>query len=401
MENKNNEFNWEEESMNIELKREYGSRMQNARKEAAKRGFSCLLVLGLAPRRVGDLMYLCGHQPLLPGHPRRFTFRGRGFSAIVLPVEEEPCLLTTTPFYEKDLYIKDIKYGDNLPEEIANAIKRFGLEKSDIGIVGMDILSVSLYEDLKRELYQARFFHADDIIMNLRAAKSEYEINIMRAGAKIADEVSVMLRNFLRPGLKEKEVFDFITGELTKRGVTGAFATCQSGWRSETAYELIPASEKVIEAGDMVHMEINGKYQGYMIDVCRSTVAGSASERQIEILDTALEMFEKTVAAMKPGITAGSLEKISGGIALKKGFDHNHTRTYNGPATFLGHAIGLGVDEPPVIVHGDKTMLVPGMVITIEPGLYNTGYGGCRIEDEILVTETGYENLNLSERKWW
>jgi len=387
--------------MNIELEREFGIRLMNARKESSKRGFSCLLVLGMAPRRVGDLMYLCGHQPLLPGHPRRFTFRGRGLSAIVLPVEEEPCLLTTTPFYEKDLYIKDVRYGDNLPEEIANAVRRYGLEKSDIGIVGMDILAVSLYEDLKRELYQARFYHADDIIMNLRAAKSEYEINILRTGANIADEVAVMLRDFIRPGLREKEVFDFITRELTKRGATGAFATCQSGWRSETAYDLIPASDKIIEAGDMVHMEINGKYQGYMIDVCRSTVAGSASERQIEILDTTLEMFEKSVAAMKPGITAESLERISGGIALQKGFDHNHTRTYNGPATFLGHAIGLGVDEPPVIVHGDKTMLVPGMVITIEPGLYATGHGGCRIEDEILVTQTGYEDLNLSERKWW
>jgi Xaa-Pro aminopeptidase len=387
--------------MDYKLEQEYYTRMLNARKEASKRGFSCLVIFGLAPRRTGDLMYLCGHQPLLPGHPRRYTFKGRGYSAIVLPVEQEPCLLTTTPFYEKDLYIKDITYGDDLMEEIAKAVNKYGLGKSDIGIVGMDILAVSLYEDLKKELYQARFFHADDIIMNLRAAKSEYEIEIMRTGAKIGDEVATMLRDFLRPGLKEKDVYDFITAELTKRGVTGAFATCQSGWRSETAYDLVPASDKIIEAGDMVHMEINGKYKGYMIDICRSTVVGQASKRQIEIMDTTLEMFENSIAAMKPGVIAESLEKISGGIALKNGFDRNHTRTYNGPATYLGHAIGLGVDEPPVIARGDKTMLVPGMVITIEPGLYKTGHGGCRIEDEILVTETGFESLNNSERKWW
>lgn len=387
--------------MDIELKQEYKNRMFNAKKEAVKRGLSCLLVFGLAPRRVGDLMYLCGHQPLLPGHPRRYSFKGRGYSVIVLPIDDNPVLLTTTPFYENDLFIEDVRYGDDLPEEIARTVREYKLEKADIGIVGMDILSVSLYEDLRKELYTARFLHADDIIMSLRASKSQYEINIMRTGASIADEVAILLRDFLRPGITEKEVYNFITSELSKRDVTGAFATCQSGWRSETAYDLIPASDKVIEDGDMVHMEINGRYKGYMIDVCRSTVIGKANENQIKILNTALEMFEKSVEAMKPGITAESLERISGEIALRNGFHNNHTRTFNGPATYLGHAIGLGVDEPPVVAKGDKTFLVPGMVITIEPGLYKTGYGGCRIEDEILVTENGFENLNKSERKWW
>lgn len=387
--------------MDTKLEREYENRILNAKKEAVKRGFSGLLIFGLAPRRVGDLMYLCGHQPLLPGHPRRYTFKGRGYSVIVLPIDDEPCLLTTTPFYEKDLYIKDITYGDNLPEEISNAIRKYKLEKADIGIVGMDILSVSLFEDLKKELYTTRFFPADDIIMNLRASKSLYEIDIMRTGAAIGDEVAMLLKDYLRPGISEKDVYNFITSELSKRGVTGAFATCQSGWRSETAYDLTPASDKVIENGDMVHMEINGKYQGYMIDICRSTVVGNPNENQINILNTTLEMFEKSVSAMKPGITAESLERISGEIALRNGFVNNHTRSFNGPATYLGHAIGLGVDEPPVVAKGDKTFLVPGMVITIEPGLYKTGYGGCRIEDEILVTENGFENLNKSERKWW
>ena len=99
---------------------------------------------------------------------------GRGYSVIVLPIDANPVLLTTTPFYENDLFIKDVRYGDDLPEEIAKTIKEYKLEKADIGIVGMDILSVSLYEDLKKELYTARFFHSDDIIMSLRASKSPY-----------------------------------------------------------------------------------------------------------------------------------------------------------------------------------------------------------------------------------
>lgn len=387
--------------MNDRLKREYETRIENVRAEGSRRGFSCLLIFGLAPRRVGDLMYLTGHQPLLPGHPRRYGFRGRGYSVIVLPVDAEPVLICSTPFYEDDLYIRDVRYANDLFAEIGRAVCGYGLERKDIGLVGTDILALSLYEDLQKELYQTRFYPADDIVMNLRASKSPYEIECLRAGAQIGDEVGALLRDFVLPGRTEKEVFHFITEELTKRGVTGAFATCQSGARSEKPYDLVPASDKVIEAGDMMHMEINGKFQGYMIDICRSTVAGKPSARQREILELTLSMLDASVKAMKPGIPAGDLEKITGKMALENGFEENHTMTYNGPGTYLGHAIGLGVDEPPVIEAGDRTRLTEGMVITMEPGLYNTGCGGCRIEDEVLVTADGYEVLNKYDRKWW
>ena len=389
--------------MDQRLEKEYESRIKKTRLEAAKRGYDALLVFSLAPRRVGDTLYLVGHQPMMPGHPRRYGFRGRGYSVLILPVDtrKEPRLITSTPFYERDLFVQDVIYHDDVPFEIGRAITQFGLERSDIGIVGMDIVSVDMFEDLKHEAVHARFHAAGDIVMNLRAMKSPYEIELLRTGAEIGDEVAMLLREFLKPGLREREVYQFITAELTKRGVTGAFATRQSGWRSETAYDLVPASDKVIEDGDMVHMEINGKYQGYMIDICRSTVVGTASQRQIYILETCLEMFEKSVAAMRPDVLSEDLEKISGEIALERGFTCNHTRAFGGPATYLGHAIGLGTDEPPVVAQKDKTPLMPGMVITIEPGLYQTGVGGCRIEDEILVTETGYENLNHSEKRWW
>ncbi len=383
------------------LEREYSGRLENVRKEALRRGYSCLLIFGLAPRRVGDLMYLTGHQPVLPGHPRRYNFRGRGMSAIVLSIDQEASLVVTTPFYESDLFIKNIKYGDNLPEEISKSIKAYGLQKTDIGIVGTDILPVSLYYDLKAELNHARFFPADDIVMNLRAAKSPYEIELLRTGAHIADEVSVLLRQFLAPGISENDVFSFITLELTKRGVTGAYATCQSGWRSERPAFPEASTDKLLENGDLVLMEINGKYQGYMIDVCRSAVIGKPSVEQLNILNTDAKIFQATIAAMRPGISAESLDKLAADIAKERGFEHNMTRAFGGPATLLGHAIGLGVDEPPVIALGDKTQLVQGMVITIEPGIYDTGFGGCRIEDEILVTQDGWEDLNQSEYIWW
>ena len=113
------------------------------------------------------------------------------------------------------------------------------------------------------------------------------------------------------------------------------------------------------------------------------------------------KMLEDSIAQTKPGIKAEDLEAVTGNIALEHGLGKNHTAAYGGPGTYLGHAIGLGVDEPPCLAKGDKTILKDGMVLTIEPGIYRTPFGGCRIEDEVLITRDGSETLNKDARKWW
>lgn len=274
------------------------------------------------------------------------------------------------------------------------------MERKDIGLVGSDILSVALYEDIRAECPNTRFYFADDLIQNIRAQKNEYELEIMRTGAQISDEVAAELRQFIRPGISERDVYAFITSQLQKRGVTGAFATCQSGERSEKVY-YTEASDRILQNGDFVHMEINGKYKDYMIDVCRTAVVGKISPEQRHVLDTTVEMLSESCKAVRPGVVAEDLEAIAGKIALREGFTSNFSLAYNGPQTYLGHAIGLSVDEPPLLMKGDLTRLVPGMVLTLEPGLYNTGLGGCRVEDEVLVTEDGFEVLNTYDRIWW
>ena len=383
------------------LKDEIAVRRRNCLAQAADRGLDALLVVGKGPERCGDMVYLANHRPLLPGHPRRYTFKGRGFSLLLLPLDQEPVLTVTTPFYEDDIAVEDIRFGNNLPAVTAKAIGEKGLGRADIGLVGTDVLPLAVYRDLVRELPGVNFSAADDIVMNLRAVKSGYELALLRKGAAIADEVCREVKAFIAPGKRESQVGDLIVDLLRSRGVSLAFATCQSGERSKEPYDHVPVSDKVIQDGDMIHMEINGRYQGYMIDICRSTVAGQASQEQRRLLELTLLMLEQTVAATRAGIRAEDLERISGRIALDNGLGPNHTAAYGGPGTYLGHAIGLGVDEPPCLAEGDKTLLKAGMVLTLEPGLYRTPFGGCRIEDEVLVKEDGAEVLNRDDRKWW
>ena len=380
---------------------EIHGRRERCLDEAAQRGLEALLVVGKGPERTGDLVYLANHRPLLPGHPRRYTFKGRGYSLLLMPLDQDPALAVTTPFYEDDLAVEEIRFGNDLPAVIGAMIREKGLARAEIGLVGTDIFPMALYQDLVRELPGVRFLAADDIVMNLRAVKSDYELSLLRKGAEIADLVCSEVKGFIAPGKKESQVGGLIIDLLLSQGVTMPFATCQSGRRSQEPYDHVPVSEKVIEDGDMIHMEINGRFQGYMIDVCRSTVAGRISPEQSRLLELTLRMLDESIAATKAGVRAEELERISGRIALENGLGTNHTAAYGGPGTYLGHAIGLGIDEPPCLAEGDKTRLQAGMVLTIEPGLYRTPHGGCRIEDEVLVGADGPEVLNQDDRRWW
>ncbi len=386
------------------LAHEMHERRNRVKRIASTRGFDATLVVGRAPDRANDVRWLCGNKPYLSGHVSRYGYRGRGYGALLLPTDAgaEPTLVCTTPFYIPPIDVGDIICDTHFSRGVATALRKHGLSEGNIGIVGVDVITLLLYQDLLRLAPGVRLVEADDIVANMRAVKNEYELSFLRKGARIADEVAELVREAIRPGVSERELGSLIVGELAKRGVAGAFATCQSGpVRSNEPYWDPAVSDRVMEAGDLVHMEINGSYGGYMIDICRSTVVGGVGDKQREILELTLRMLEESVAAIKPGMAAEDLEAVAGEIALKAGYAKNFTVAYGGAGTYLGHGIGLGSDEPPLLAKGDKTPLEPGMVLTLEPGIYRTDVGGARIEDEVLVTEDGAEVLNKSSRRWW
>ena len=202
--------------------------------------------------------------------------------------------------------------------------------------------------------------------------------------------------------MTEIELASFITSEMAKRGADMPFATCQSGVERSGEPFMFPAtSSRVLADGDLVHMEINGRYQGYKIDICRSTVVGRPTDEAVHLLETVLAMLEASCAAIAPGMLAEDLEAVASGVAETAGYRGKFAFGYDGPGTYLGHGIGLGIDEPPVVAKGEKTYLRAGMMLTIEPGLYRTPAGGARIEDEVLVTENGCEVITKLDRRWW
>ena len=383
---------------------EYAGRVERVRHIAGMRGLEGLIVVGRTPDRNGDMLYLTGHVPMLAGHPSRFAVRGRGLGLLFIPTD--PKLATkvavTTPFHTPAHGVGGLVINPNIVRGITDILEAAGMEGATVGVCGMDVISAMTYEELLRYNPKTRFVEADDIVMNLRAVKSERELQALRKGSACADEVGDIVRRKIVPGVTEREIADIIISEMTRRGVANAFATCQSGVeRSGEPFVFPPVSSRVMEDGDLVHMEINGRYEGYMIDICRSTSVGKHKEGGIHLLETVNRMLEVSIAAIKPGVLAEDLEKLADDVAVAAGFEGKFAFGYGGAGTYLGHGIGLGVDEPPAICKGEKTFLRPGMVLTIEPGLYRTPFGGARVEDEVLVTDTGCEVLTKVERRWW
>lgn len=383
---------------------EYAGRVQRVRELAGMRGLEGVIVVGRAPDRNGDMLYLTGHVPMLAGHPSRFAVRGRGLGLLFIPSDPklEPQVVVTTPFHTPAHGVSKIVVNPNIVRGITEVLESARMGGTNIGLVGMDVISAMTYAELLRYNPTVRFVEADDIVMNMRAVKSDAELAALRTGSGFADEVGDIVRRKIVPGVTEREMANVVISELTRRGVTNAFATCQSGVeRSGEPYLVPPVSDRVMEDGDLVHMEINGRYQGYMIDICRATTVGEPTEAGVHLLETVNRMLEVSIAAIKPGVLAEDLEKIADDVAVAAGYKGKFAFGYGGAGTYLGHGIGLGVDEPPAICLGEKTFLRPGMVLTIEPGLYRTPAGGARIEDEVLVTETGVEVFTKLERRWW
>lgn len=380
----------------------YIERRQRCRIEASARGFAGLIVISRDPGRIGNDLYLANHQPIAGSHPSMYEQRGRGHCAIIIPVDDIETLLVTSPYYEPDVTIDRVKIDTNMPRGLATVLKEYGLADGHRwGIVGEEILSVLLYNDIVSALPGVNFFFADDILWSMRAIKDPVEQQILREGAAIADAAAETAMQAFRPGRTEIEVISDIVDTLRAHGVTDPWPACQSGgFRSGEPLIRPFATNRVIERGDMAQMEIRGTYRGYGVDICRSAVAGTANDVQRHLFETVEQMLDAIIDHAAPGVRAEELQDICDEIAHAEGLDGYQSMHFGGPSTYCGHGLGIASDEPPVLFTGDKTILRPGMFLTPEPGIYRHPAGGLRLEDNILITADGCENVSRS-RRWW
>jgi len=232
------------------------------------------------------------------------------------------------------------------------------------------------------------FIPAEDIIEQMRMVKDNNEIIKMKKAAQIATESLKELFRKIKPGIKEIDIAAELAYIIRKNGAQKeAFDTIVgSGERSFLPH--VKPSEKKINMGELIIIDMGANYQNYHSDITRTIVLGKEKQKQKEIFSIVLEAQQRALNFLKPGIKCREVDFVARDIIEKRGygkyFRHN-----------LGHGVGLDIHELPYISLKDNTVLSPGMVITIEPGIYLPEIGGIRIEDTVLITEDGCEILTL------
>ncbi|MCQ2508150.1 MAG: Xaa-Pro peptidase family protein [Dorea sp.] len=248
-----------------------------------------------------------------------------------------------------------------------------------------DKTMISEYDTLKNN-YKGEIVPLTGVIEEFRSLKLPIEIEYQRASCEIASRAYEMIIKDIRVGKTEKELAANLQRYMVLLGAdTMPYGNILISGARTSLLHGIPSS-KSIEYGDFVLMDYGCQYNGYMSDMTRTLVVGKANAKQREMYDYELKMSEAMIAAMKPGVMVKDVYDAA--ITPIKNTEYLQY-FYSG----IGHGIGLYVHEVPFINPKGIRRLQPTNVVTAEPGMYIPGWGGVRIEDQILITENGNENL--------
>ena len=242
---------------------------------------------------------------------------------------------------------------------------------------------------------------AADQFIKARAVKTAAEIETLREGAKVTNQIIASIKDFIKskPGLKELDLALYLETEMKRLGAEGpSFETLVANReRSGMIHQVPSASEAQLDLPGLALTDFGLMWKGYATDVTVPLIFGPLSAEQQRILDVNREAYDLAINMLKPGIPAHQVAEAAIGHIKSKGLNMPYG---------LGHGIGLEVHDPPrlapkptdpeMLKYWTETPLQPGMVFTIEPGI-TSDIGGCRIENDVLMTDSGPEILTTSE----
>lgn len=255
-----------------------------------------------------------------------------------------------------------------------------------------DYLTVKQFEGLRTAVGdQVSYQPINRAPEYLRQFKTEKEIACIREACAITSKAFDMVLPLIREGMTEKELqieLDLI--QLKLGAQCNSFDTIIASGENGSLPHAIPGQRK-LQKGDMITMDFGCKAGGYCSDMTRTVALGEPSEQMKHVYEVVLAAQEMAEKAVKPGVTGGELDKIARDYINAQGFEG---RFGHG----LGHSLGIEIHEDPRAGMASNDVLVPGMLITIEPGIYLPGVGGVRVENTVLVTEDGYEPLTTAPK---
>lgn len=225
------------------------------------------------------------------------------------------------------------------------------------------------------------------LLDEIRSIKDEEEIRLMKDVSKINDEAMHLLIEVLEENMSELEAEELLKKIYTDLGAEGFSFTPIIAFDKNGANPHHENGGRLLKHGDAVILDIGCRKNSYCADMTRTIFFGEAGEKEREVFETVLEANRKAIALVKPGMKFSDIDRAAREVIEQKGYGPYFTHR-------TGHSIGIEVHEYGDVSSANETLLKPGMIFSVEPGIYLEGAFGVRIEDLVLVTEEGHEVLN-------
>ena len=273
------------------------------------------------------------------------------------------------------------------PETFRKACQALGVEGKNVGVEPGRLRFLEL-SYLQQAAPSAHFVSAAGVLENLRMHKDASEVAKMRQAVQIAQVSLETTLKLARVGMAERELAAELTIQMLRAGADAEmpFAPIVASGPNSANPHAAP-SERRLAVGDLLVIDWGASYQGYVSDLTRTFAIGDVDPQLQAVAAIVAEANAAGRAAARPGILAGDVDRAARSVIDRAGYAAYFTHR-------TGHGIGMEGHEPPYMYAENKLVLAPGMAFTVEPGIYLTGNGGVRVEDNVVITESGAETLS-------
>jgi Xaa-Pro aminopeptidase len=317
-------------------------------------------------------------------------FEGDDSYALVTP--REVVLISDTRYEEQITneapWVRTVIRKKGMFDEVGRQIKRHKVEKLAVQSESLTLKSeTALKKTFKEAKAKVRMIPVPEIIIKLRHIKDEHEVAITEKAIAIAEQAFLTLRTKIKPGQTENDIAGLLGYEMRKGGALNSSFDSIVGAGANGSLPHYRPADVVVKPNSPLLVDWGARYRGYCSDLTRVLFIGTVVPKIREIYKIVLEAQMAAIAAIKPGVHGKKVDKAARDIIEKAGYGKQF-----GHGT--GHGLGRDIHEAISLSRLSTTTLEPGMLITVEPGIYLPGIGGVRIEDDVLVTENGHRVLS-------
>ena len=371
--------------------------------------------------RIRDAMREHGLDALVLRLPENVTYLsgawcGRGLTYLIFPLNADPILIHPGGETLPPTWVSDVRFykwenfehlGSSLlvgADMVRKALLDRGVDSGSIGVerewelvlgtplrYELNVLGEKTLNGLRQKLPEYNLKDASPLLVQARSIKTGEEVKALKKANRIA---TIGLKAFhmnLKAGLSEVELSAKIEHEIVTKGVMKhrthrvvAYASVASGPNAAEGYKYVVGNtRRKLKRKDFVMLELDVIADGYSSDTTRTFVVGRPSKQQSKLLEAVMDSEETSIASIEPEVSAAEIARTSIETIQRHGLGGYLVHR-------LGHGVGVGIHEPIPALHIEsKDILLPGMVHSVEPGIYSPKFGGVRIEDNVLNTSKG------------